>query len=239
MRLEKYLADCGIGTRSQCKTYIRQGLIKVDGAVIKNGAIKVRGTEEISFQDKSISLQKNLYFMFHKPAGCICATKDEDGKTVLDYFPSSLAGKLLIAGRLDKDTEGLLFLTDNGTFIHQLMSPKKHVEKTYYFEAAGRLLEDAVQRVAEGIDIGDELPTKPGKLQNIQTIGQEAFSGLLTIKEGRYHQVKRMIKTLGGKVFYLKRISIGGINLDEALSPGEYRPLTEEELQMLGTGSVK
>ncbi len=239
MRLEKYLADCGIGTRSQCKTYIRQGLVKVDGAVIKNGAMQVLGTEEISFQDKSISPQKNLYFMFHKPAGCICATKDNSGKTVLDYFPPSLAGKLLIAGRLDKDTEGLLFLTDNGAFIHQLMSPKKHVEKTYYFEAKGRLSEDAVQRVTEGIDIGDELPTKPGQLQNIQEIGPETFSGCLTIKEGRYHQVKRMIKALGGEIFYLKRISIGAIHLDGTLSPGEYRPLTEEELQMLGIESVK
>ena len=239
MRLEKYLADCGIGTRSQCKTYIRQGLVKVDGAVIKNGAIQVSGTEEISFQGDVISPQKNLYFMFHKPAGCICATKDNSGKTVLDYFPPSLTGNLLIAGRLDKDTEGLLFLTDNGAFIHQLMSPKKHVEKTYYFEAKGRLSEDAAQRVAEGIDIGDELPTKPGQLQNIQIMGQDIFSGCLTIKEGRYHQVKRMIKALGGEIFYLKRISIGAIHLDETLSPGEYRPLTEEELQMLGTESVK
>lgn len=239
MRLEKYLADCGIGTRSQCKTYIRQGHIKVNGSVIKNGAMQVLGTEEISFQDKSISPEKNLYFMFHKPAGCICATKDNGGKTVLDYFPPSLAGKLLIAGRLDKDTEGLLFLTDNGDFIHRLMSPKKHVEKTYYFEAKGILSGDAVQRVAEGINIGDERPTKPGKLQNIQTRGQEAFSGYLTIKEGRYHQVKRMIKALGGEICYLKRISIGAVNLDEALSPGEYRPLREEELQMLGTESVK
>lgn len=239
MRLEKYLADCGIGTRSQCKNYIRQGLVKVDGAVIKNGAMQVLGTEEISFQGNALIPQKNLYFMFHKPAGCICATKDKRGKTVLDYFPPSLRGKLLIAGRLDKDTEGLLFLTDNGAFIHRLMSPKKHVEKTYYFEAMGSLSEDAVQRVAEGIDIGDESPTKPGQLQNIQETGPETFSGCLTIKEGRYHQVKRMIKALGGEIFYLKRISIGAIHLDGDLSPGEYRPLTEEELQMLGTESVK
>lgn len=239
MRLEKYLADCGIGTRSQCKNYIRQGLVKVDGAVIKNGAMQVLGTEEISFQGNALIPQKNLYFMFHKPAGCICATKDKRGKTVLDYFPPSLRGKLLIVGRLDKDTEGLLFLTDNGAFIHRLMSPKKHVEKTYYFEAMGSLSEDAVQRVAEGIDIGDESPTKPGQLQNIQETGPETFSGCLTIKEGRYHQVKRMIKALGGEIFYLKRISIGAIHLDGDLSPGEYRPLTEEELQMLGTESVK
>lgn len=239
MRLEKYLADCGIGTRSQCKTYIRQGLIKIDGDVVKNGAMQVLGRETITFKDKPISPQKNLYFMFHKPAGCICATKDDGGKTVLDYFPPALAGKLLIAGRLDKDTEGLLLLTDNGAFIHQLMSPKKHVEKTYYFEAEGKLLEDAGDRVSTGIDIGDEKPTKPGKLQNIQATGPETFSGCLTIKEGRYHQVKRMIKALGGEVFYLKRISIGAVALDTDLKPGEYRALTEEELQMLGIESVK
>ena len=238
MRLEKYLADCGIGTRSQCKTYIRQGLIKVDGSTVRNGAIQVSGTEEISFQDKPVVLLENLYFMFHKPAGCICATKDEKEKTVLDYFPPLLAKKLFIAGRLDKDTEGLLFLSDNGSFIHRLMSPKKHVEKTYYFEAKGRLLGDACQRVAEGIDIGDETPTKPGKLWNLQSTGDDAFLGYLTIREGRYHQVKRMIKALGGEVFYLKRISIGAVMLDETLKPGKYRPLTKEELQMLGIESV-
>lgn len=239
MRLEKYLADCGVGSRSQCKTYIRQGLVKVNGSVAENGAQKVSGTEEISFQGKALTLAKNLYFMFHKPAGCICATRDNSQKTVLDFFPPALSQKLLIAGRLDKDTEGMLLLTDDGAFIHQLMSPGKHVEKTYFFKASGRLSKDAADRVAAGMDIGDEKPLKPGRLYHIQITGTDAFSGCLTIKEGRYHQVKRMIKALGGEVSYLKRISIGPVSLDASLSPGEYRPLTEEELQLLGKESVK
>lgn len=239
MRLEKYLAECGIGTRSQCKAYIRQGFVKIDDQLIKDGAKQVSGEETISFRDEPLLLQKNRYFMFHKPAGCICATKDGVQKTVLDYFPPHCAKKLLIAGRLDKDTEGLLFLSDNGAFVHRLMSPKKHVEKTYYFEARGVLPEDSAKKTAKGMDIGDELPTKPGRLENIRIIDDEISKGYLTICEGRYHQVKRMIKALGCEVFYLKRISIGGIVLDPALKPGEYRELTKEELHELGIESVK
>lgn len=239
MRLEKYLADCGIGSRSQCKTYIRQGLVTVDGNAVKNGAQKVLGTEEIAFQGKAIRPLNNLYFMFHKPAGCICATKDHGGKTVLDYFPPALSEKLRIAGRLDKDTEGLLFLTDDGSFIHRLMSPKRHMEKIYFFKASGRLTEDAPDRVAAGMELGDEKPLKPARLFQIQITGTDSFLGCLAIKEGRYHQVKRMIKALGGEVVYLKRLSIGPIVLDEALRPGEYRALTKEELQLLEAESVK
>jgi len=243
MRLEKYLSDCGIGTRSQCKTYIRKGCIKVNGEQVRNGAMQVSAEDIIQFGDKPLKLPGNLYFMFHKPAGCICAAKDEKQKTVLQYFPKELSKKLLIAGRLDKDTEGLLFLTDDGSFVHRLMSPKRHVEKTYYFEAEGKLPENAVDMVEAGMDIGDERPTKPGKLREAQTgetvspsVG-ETCAGYLTICEGRYHQVKRMVKKMGCEVSYLKRISIGEVFLDENLKPGEYRPLTEKELQMLGMES--
>lgn len=245
MRLEKYLSDCGIGTRSQCKIYIRQGMIRVNGDTVKNGAVQVSEKDMVSFRDRPLTLQTNLYFMFHKPAGCICATKDEKQKTVPEYFPKELAKKLLIVGRLDKDTEGLLLLTDDGAFVHQLMSPKKHVEKTYYFKAYGSLPENACDMVESGMDIGDEKPTKPGRLENTGTVAVQATreglgepksvisTGYLTISEGRYHQVKRMLHAMGCEVFYLKRISIGNLSLDETLKPGEYRALTETERQML------
>lgn len=233
MRLEKYLSDCGIGTRSECKAYIRQGLIQVNKETVKNGAMQVSEEDCVSFRGEPLTLCRGLYLMFYKPSGCICATKDETQKTVLDYFPKELSKRLLIAGRLDKDTEGLLFLTDDGAFVHRLMSPKKHVDKTYYFRAYGRLLEDAPRRVEEGVDIGDEKPTKPGRLEQISVREGAVTEGYLTVSEGRYHQVKRMIHALGCEVFYLKRLCIGTVSLDETLKPGEYRPLTEEEYQRL------
>lgn len=245
MRLEKYLSDCGIGTRSQCKNYIRQGLVRVNDEVIKNGAVQISRKDAVQFRDEPLVLMENLYYMFHKPAGCICATKDDRQKTVLDYFPKELSKRLFIVGRLDKDTEGLLFLTDDGAFVHRLMSPGKHVEKTYYFKALGKLPENACSMIAAGMDIGAEKPAKPGKLENIRIEEKDLDSaewistGHLTICEGRYHQVKRMIKRLECEVFYLKRISIGKIMLDETLQPGEYRALTDEELQMLGMESRK
>lgn len=245
MRLEKYLSGCGIGTRSQCKNYIRQGLVKVNGEIVKNGAMQISREDMVQFRDKPLALQEHLYYMFYKPAGCICATKDEDHKTVLDYFPKELSKRLFMAGRLDKDTEGLLFLTDDGVFVHRLMSPGKHVEKTYYFEALGKLPENACAMVEAGMDIGDEQPAKPGKLENIRIEERDISSvncistGYLTISEGRYHQVKRMIKRMECEVIYLKRISIGKIMLDKTLQPGEYRILTEKELQMLGMESRK
>lgn len=253
MRLEKYLADCGIGTRSQCKIYIRQGMISVNGEKVKNGAMQVTKQDVVCFREQILTTQENFCFMFHKPSGCICATKDAAMKTVLDYFPKELRPKLRIVGRLDKDTEGLLLLTDDGTLIHRLMSPKKHVPKTYYFRAYGELVPDACDLVKNGMDIGDEKPTKPGTLENL-TVDREVAaqteaydekarpavqpekvisSGYLTISEGRFHQVKRMLHVMGCEVFYLKRISIGNLMLDEKLGQGEYRALAEEEYQML------
>lgn len=242
MRLEKYLSDCGIGTRSQCKKYIREGAVKVNGEITGNGALQISCEDEVFFRDTQLILQRHIYFAFYKPTGCICATKDKKQKTVLDYFPAELAKRLLIAGRLDKDTEGLLLLTDDGELIHRLMSPKKHMGKTYFFKAYGKLPEDACSRVEQGIDIGDEQPTKPGILENLcfgKEETKEMTSGFLTIYEGRYHQVKRMIHAMGCEVFYLKRVSIGGILLDESLMPGTYRPLTEQELQSIGIESRK
>lgn len=245
MRLEKYLSDCGIGTRSQCKIYIRQGKVCVNEKTVKDGAMQIVQGDRVSFCNQPVRLQKGLYLMFHKPAGCVCATKDREQKTVLEYFPEEFRKRLVIVGRLDKDTEGLLLLTDDGTFVHRLMSPKKHVEKTYFFKANGRISKDAYIQIEKGIDIGDEKITLPGRLEQMTSLepkqagGQTVTTGCLTICEGRYHQVKRMIRALGGEVFYLKRISIGPVFLDDKLQPGEYRALTDAELQLLLEGSGK
>lgn len=232
MRLEKYMADCGVGTRSQCKIYIRQGLIKVNGKIVSNGAMQITEQDRVDFRDEPLMMKKGLYYMFHKPAGCICASKDKKQKTVLEYFEEPLANKLLIVGRLDKDTEGLLLLTDDGDFLHHLTSPRRHVSKTYYFKALGKLMPDAAKQVEKGIDIGEQTLTKPGTLTVIKETDAQ-LEGTLTIYEGRFHQVKRMIKALGCQVIYLKRLSIGGLTLDENLQPGQFRPLTEEEKQNL------
>lgn len=232
MRLDKYLTDCGIDSRSNCKKYIRQGRVTVNDRVEKNEARHVSDADNICFDNTPVVLKSGLYLMFYKPSGCVCALRDVMHQTVIDYFPDDYKKRLLIAGRLDKDTEGILFLTDDGAFIHHLMSPKKHVDKTYYFEAEGRLDPQAVEIVAKGMDIGDDTPLKPAKLE-ILTNDTVRSSGILTICEGRYHQVKRMIHLLGAEVVRLKRLAIGSISLDEALEPGQFRALTDSELEAL------
>lgn len=232
MRLDKYLTDCGIDSRSNCKKYIRQGRVTVNDCVEKNEARHVSDADNICFDNTPVVLKSGLYLMFYKPSGCVCALRDAMHQTVIDYFPDDYKKRLLIAGRLDKDTEGILFLTDDGAFIHHLMSPKKHVDKTYYFEAEGRLDPQAVEIATKGMDIGDDTPLKPAKLE-ILTNDTVRSSGILTICEGRYHQVKRMVHLLGAEVVRLKRLAIGSISLDEALEPGQFRALTDSELEAL------
>ena len=232
MRLDKYLTDCGIDSRSNCKKYIRQRRVTVNDRVEKNEARHVSDADNICFDNTPVVLKSGLYLMFYKPSGCVCALRDAMHQTVIDYFPDDYKKRLLIAGRLDKDTEGILFLTDDGAFIHHLMSPKKHVDKTYYFEAEGRLDPQAVEIAAKGMDIGDDTPLRPAKLE-ILTNDTVRSSGILTICEGRYHQVKRMVHLLGAEVVRLKRLAIGSISLDEALEPGQFRALTDSELEAL------
>ena len=171
--------------------------------------------------------------MMHKQTGRVCATTDRD-KTVLDDMKESDRKNVFPVGRLDKDTEGLLLLTNDGMFAHNLTSPRKHVDKTYYFEGEGIFHSEAVELIAEGIDIGDEKPTKPAKLEIINVNNEKhTVSGSLTISEGRYHQVKRMLMKMGVKITYLKRLSIGAVTLDETLEKGAYRELTAAEIEVL------
>lgn len=235
MRLDKFLTETGVGTRSQVKSYIKKGQVTVNGNLAKDGSVHIdENKDTVCFQNKPLSYVKERYYMLHKPMGVVCATKDNVNKTVLELFDKELQKGLIIVGRLDKDTEGLLFLTTDGEFSHKLMSPKKHVEKTYYFEADGVLMEDDIKKLENGVEIGDDEPvTLPAKVSHVQLMDKKV-SGRLTITEGRYHQVKRMLQAVGCKVTYLKRFSIGKILLDDSLLPGEYRELSHAELEALG-----
>ena len=230
LRLDKYLCDMGIGTRSEVKSYIKKGGVCLNDEVVTRPETKVDpGADTVTFDGRDISYSRYEYYMFHKPAGCVTATEDNTCKTVMDYLTGIGRAGFFPVGRLDKDTEGLLLITNDGEFSHRLMSPKKHIEKKYYAVVTGTMPEDSAEKFAEGIDIGDDKRTLPARLEILS--GEAGKTSIyLTITEGRYHQVKRMIQAVGCRVVYLKRISIGSLELDEALKPGEYRRLTQEEL---------
>lgn len=233
MRLDKFLADLQIGTRSQVKDFIKKGLVTVNGETITKADIKINENSDlVTCKGKELTYQKYRYFMLHKPSGVITATKDNHDKTVMDLLPKELAGDLFPVGRLDKDTEGFLLITNDGELSHRLLSPKKHVAKTYYVECHGQLTPDKVLMLEQGLDIGDEKPTLPAKV-DILRIEENDYVIELTITEGRFHQVKRMIQAIEGEVTYLKRLSMGGLSLDNALEKGKYRELTIEEVEIL------
>ena len=233
IRLDKYLADMGCGTRSQVKQMIRKGQVEINGEKIKKPEQKITTAQDrVCVAGKEIRYEKYRYYLLHKPAGYVSATTDNRDKTVLELLPENIRRELFPVGRLDKDTEGLLLLTNDGELAHRLLSPKKHVDKTYYFEAEGLLAENAQKQVLLGIDIGDEKPTLPAELKILKQDGTDTEL-LLTLKEGRFHQVKRMVQAAGAEVTYLNRISFGGLPLDEDLEKGEYRSLTEEEVKFL------
>ena len=233
MRLDKYLCETGFGTRSQVKDLLKKGQVMVNGEVVKKPELKINETtDQILCQGKKTSYQKNIYLMLHKPAGVVSATEDSREKTVLDLVrPEDRKNGLFPVGRLDKDTEGLLLLTDDGELAHRLLSPKKHVDKTYYAKIDGQITEEHVKQFREGLDIGDEKKTLPAVLTILLSGPVSEIE--VTIHEGRFHQIKRMFEAVGCKVTYLKRLSMGSLVLDETLQLGEYRPLTEAELEGL------
>lgn len=246
MRLDKYLCETGFGTRSQVKDLLKKGQVMVNGEVVKKPELKINETtDQILCQGKKASYQKNIYLMLHKPAGVVSATEDNREKTVLDLVrPEDRKNGLFPVGRLDKDTEGLLLITDDGALAHELLSPKKHVDKTYYAVTDGCMTKEDVQRFADGLEIGEKNPTMPAKLEILSTRKVEETeleqypSGWsseiqLTIKEGKFHQVKRMTEAVGKKVVYLKRISMGVLTLPDDLKKGECRQLTAEEEKRL------
>lgn len=231
IRLDKYLADMGIGTRSQVKTLLKKGQISVNGAAVREPELKISpGEDDVCYNGESVSYMEYEYYMLHKPAGCVSATEDKRHKTVLDYVASTRKD-LFPVGRLDLDTEGLLLLTNDGELAHRLLSPKRHVPKTYYAKIDGFVTSEDCQSFAEGLDIGEEKPTRPAELR-ILSAG-EVSEITVTITEGKFHQVKRMFAAVGKQVLYLKRLSMGSLILDESLAAGEYRKLTKEEIVKL------
>lgn len=233
MRLDKFLADLQLGTRSQVKEFIKKGLVAVNGETVTKADFKINEKHDcVTCKGNPLTYQKYRYFLLHKPSGVITATKDTHDKTVMDLLPKEFAGDFFPVGRLDKDTEGFLLITNDGELSHRLLSPKKHVEKTYYVECTGTVTPDRVLRLEQGLDIGDDKPTLPARAELLKT-ERDSYAMKLTITEGRFHQVKRMIQAIGGEVVYLKRVSFGGLTLDESLQKGDYRELTAEEIDIL------
>ena len=231
MRLDKFLCEMGVGTRSEVKTYLKKGQVTVDGEIVKKPETKINENEnEICFLGQALKYEAVQYFLLNKPAGCVTATRDNLSETVMSFLPENRRDDLFPVGRLDKDTEGLLLITNDGQLAHELLSPKKHVDKTYFAVIDGEVKEEHKQLFLEGLDIGDDDPTMPAKLEILKS--GETSEIKLTIQEGRFHQVKRMFEAIGTKVTYLKRISMGPLSLGN-LQPGEVRVLTENELEQL------
>lgn len=250
VRLDKFLADAGKGTRSEVKRYIQKGLVQLNGQTIRKPEQKVTEKDQIVFQGERVLMAPEfVYYLLHKPAGYISATEDRCSRTVMELVPSGRKG-LFPVGRLDKDTEGLLLITDDGALAHELLSPARHVEKTYFVRTEGRVTSEDCRKLEEGLDIGEKRLTLPARVEILDE-KPEMDSGnlvlharaenlpevytelLLTIQEGKYHQVKRMMEAVGKPVVYLKRISMGSLKLPEDLKKGQCRVLTEEELKEL------
>lgn len=231
-RLDKYLADMSVGTRSEVKNMIKKGLVTVNGEVIRHPEYKVDiEKDRLQCGGRDVVYQTHVYYMLNKPAGVITATNDKRQKTVLDLITDKARKDLFPVGRLDKDTEGLLLITNDGDLAHQLLSPKKHVAKCYRAVVDGCVTEEDVRLFAEGLKMDEEWTALPAKL-TILSAGPESETEVV-IYEGKFHQIKRMFEAVGKKVTALKRLSMGTLELDEMLLPGEYRPLTEEELKAL------
>lgn len=232
MRLDKYLAEMGVGTRQEVKKQIRQGKVTVNGTVVKAADTKIDETcDEVTIGGLNISYVSYEYYMLNKPGGVVSATEDRRDTTVIDLIKDKKRKDLFPVGRLDKDTEGLLLITNDGDLAHRLLAPKKHVDKVYYAKIDGMVTEEDIKRFAEGIDIGaeEEEMTRPAKLDIMKSAEESEIR--LTIHEGKFHQVKRMFLAVGKEVTYLKRERMGTLCLDENLKPGEYRLLTEEEIE--------
>lgn len=243
MRLEKLLAHAGHGSRSEIKRIVKNGLVRLNDRPVKDGGIQVHPQQDrITVDGQSVHYREFIYLMLNKPQGVISATEDSRERTVLDLLDEEHAHfELFPVGRLDRDTEGLLLLTNDGKLTHNLLSPRKHVPKTYFAEVEGSVTEADGESFQAGVTLEDGYVAMPAKL-TILVAGDPAADRLskieLTIMEGKFHQVKRMFEAVGKKVVFLKRISMGPLLLDEHLSPGSYRELTDTELNELQQATV-
>ncbi|EAE1380402.1 rRNA pseudouridine synthase [Listeria monocytogenes] len=230
MRLDKLLSHTGFGSRKEVKPLLKSGAVVVNGTIQKDSKTQVNpDKDQITVHGTPVVYKEFVYFMLHKPQNVVSATEDNVSETVIDLLAQedTLTDPFPV-GRLDKDTEGLLIITNDGTLAHNLLSPKKHIDKTYYAKIDGDVTAEDVEAFAAGIELDDGYTCKPARLEIITPNEIK-----VTIQEGKFHQVKRMFAARGKSVSYLKRISMGNLQLDESLALGEYRPLTEAELAIL------
>lgn len=235
-RLDKILADSGLGTRSSVRDLIKSGKIKVNDVTQKDPGKKIdTDKDRITCGGEDISYSEMVYYMLNKPAGVITATEDKNQKTVLDLITDKKRRDLFPVGRLDKDTVGLLIITNDGALSHRLLAPGKHVAKKYLVKVDGVITEEISSAICSGVDIGDDKPTAPAELENVRQVEADGivYEAEITITEGRYHQIKRMFEAFGLNVIYLKRLSMGSLTLDPKLEEGQWRYLTDEELKRL------
>lgn len=231
IRLDKFLADMQLGTRSEVKQLIRKGRVMVDNIRIMSPDYKFDDSLTVYVDNQPVKYTTFAYYMLNKPQGVLSAARDKKQPTVLDLITDKKRKDLFPVGRLDKDTEGLLLITNDGELSHELLAPKKHVDKVYYATVNGRADNDTVKAFAEGVYIEDDVKTLPAQLEIISSDTTSEVK--LTIHEGKFHQVKRMFQSQGMEVTFLKRLSMGPLKLDENLQPGEYRELTDDELRLL------
>ena len=232
MRLDKLLAHLNCGSRKEVQAMIRAGRVQVNGAVERDPAAKVDSdSAQVMLDGQAQQYQAQRYYMLNKPAGVITASRDARHDTVLDLFPEDIRRGLFAVGRLDKDTEGLLIVTDDGALSHALMSPSRHVYKVYEATVEGELAPDAEARFEKGLTLKDGTVCLPARLERLA--GDDAQRVRVTLREGKYHQVKRMIAAVGGVVVQLRRVQLGSLPLDSALKEGEFRALTDQELALL------
>lgn len=236
LRLDKYLADLSVGTRKEVKKIIRSGVVHVNGKPVSDPQTHIRGEDVVELEGKRLVYEEFVYYMLNKPAGVLSACSDKNQQTVIDLIGDSSRRDLFPVGRLDKDTEGLLLITNDGVLAHRLLSPNRHVAKVYYAQVLGRIGRNIIRLFADGLKMDEQWTAKPAKLEVLDTL-RETYDTVtivrVTIYEGKYHQVRRMFEAVGSEVIYLKRLMMGPLELDEALNPGDYRRLTEEELSGL------
>ncbi len=234
IRIDKMLSNVGLGTRKQIKQDAKNGSVKINDEIVKDSS-KIIDTDkdEVKYKNEIVKYVQYIYLMMNKPAGVVSATEDNYDETVIDLLKAEHRFyEPFPVGRLDKDTEGLLIITNDGQLTHDLLSPKKHVDKTYYAEIDDIVTEEDILVFEEGVTLNDGYKTMPAKLKVIEN-GYASSKCLITIKEGKFHQIKRMFIAVDKEVTYLKRLSMGNLELDETLELGEYRQLTEQELKIL------
>ena len=232
-RLDKLIASQGLLSRNDVKTMVKRGEVSVNGAIVKDSSVKVSYEDDIKIKGESLSQTEYVYIMLNKPKGVVSASEDKRDKTVVDILPDELKRKNLFpAGRLDKDTTGFSLITDDGDFAHRILSPARHVDKTYIATVSDKIdFAKAKKAFSDGVVLGDGTVLLSAQLELIEEKENQIFK--IVIKEGKYHQIKRMFASLGTSVIELKRIAIGGLSLDFSLKEGEARIITDDELKMI------